>query len=199
YAGYELLLGEDEDEAGEQDGEAEQEGPEQPGAALETIEATITTANSGGWAGQEKGQEEVASLVLRAMEEEYRACIESEERISSNSLAARLDVLPAQTVERPQDQPPENGTLKRVPGEFQAHEKNRSTSAELPRRPISPLGSDRAERVMRAMQGLTLSAPALPPPRFEVDWESSSTLATFSPEGNDGNDDTGSEEKAEQK
>ena len=59
YAGYELLLGEDEDEAGEQDGEAEQEGPEQPGAALETIEATITTANSGGWAGQEKGQEEV--------------------------------------------------------------------------------------------------------------------------------------------
>ena len=50
-----------------------------------------------------------------------------------------------------------------------------------------------------ASQKLTRRTEAGAAPRFEVDWESSSTLATFSPEGNDGNDDTGSEEKAEQK
>ncbi|CAN0559163.1 unnamed protein product [Ectocarpus sp. 12 AP-2014] len=46
-------------------------------------------------------------------------------------------------------------------------------------RPVSPVGQDRAERVIRAMQGFTLAAPSLPPVPFEADWEHPSALANL--------------------
>ncbi|CAN0480726.1 unnamed protein product [Laminaria digitata] len=61
-----------------------------------------------------------------------------------------------------------------------------TAAAETPRRPNSPLGRDRADRVMRAMQGFSLPAPPLPPAGFDAEWGSPGAVVNLSANGSAG-------------
>ncbi|CAB1103523.1 unnamed protein product [Ectocarpus sp. CCAP 1310/34] len=146
-------------------------------------------------------QPDIASVLLRAMEEDYRACVESEGHVVSNGPIARTTAA-TETRESPSEEPAQqlegNGTLTPDQGQGLASG-NRDGGetdavveapppAPAPTRPVSPLGQDRAERVIRAMQGFTLAAPSLPLPfafggreaaPFEADWGHPSALANL--------------------
>ncbi|CAN0150432.1 unnamed protein product [Ectocarpus sp. 4 AP-2014] len=139
-------------------------------------------------------QPDMASVLLRAMEEDYRACVESEGHVVSNGPIAPTTAA-TETREPPSEEPAQqlegNRTLtpdqgqglalgNRDGGEADAAvEAPPAAPAAAPVRPVSPLGQDRAERVIRAMQGFTLAAPALPPAPFEADWGHPSALANL--------------------
>eukprot|EP00752_Nemacystus_decipiens_P009087 g8114.t1 len=151
-------------------------------------------------------QRDVASAVLRAMEADYRACIESEARVAASSTSVSngpvITVTPTTvTVEATSaevsreehlgSEPEANGNVTSTLGEEQkgdfdggggegGQEGLATATAEVPpARPISPLGQDQAERVMRAMQGFSLAPPVPPPAGFEVDWGSADALANL--------------------
>ncbi|CBJ32679.1 expressed unknown protein [Ectocarpus siliculosus] len=139
-------------------------------------------------------QPDMASVLLRAMEEDYRACVESEGHVVSNGPIAAATAA-TETRKPPSEEPAQqlegNGTL--TPGQGQGlalgirggGEADAEVEAPPPApapatmRPVSPLGQDRAERVIRAMQGFTLAAPSLPPAPFEADWGHPSALANL--------------------
>ncbi|CAN0437784.1 unnamed protein product [Ectocarpus sp. 12 AP-2014] len=122
------------------------------------------------------------------MEEDYRACVESEGHVVSNG-PITPNTAATETREEPAQQLEGNGTLTPDQGQGLASG-NRDGGesdavveapqpAPAPARPVSPLGQDRAERVIRAMQGFTLAAPSLPPAPFEADWGHTSALANL--------------------
>ncbi|CAM9924686.1 unnamed protein product [Scytosiphon promiscuus] len=122
--------------------------------------------------------------MLGAMEAEYRACVESEERSASNG-----PIAPSSTsvfdAEAPSQEDTQREAIEALPRERDealpgGQEDGAESAGQVPPpRPISPLGQDQTERVMRAMQGFALAAPAPPSAQFEVDWESPGVLANL--------------------
>ncbi|CAM9471117.1 unnamed protein product [Hapterophycus canaliculatus] len=89
---------------------------------------------------------QIASAILRAMEADYRACVESEERLTSNGPIAPSSTSVHTTAEIPTQehgQVEDNGTLSRERDDSSPDREERgseSMGGVPPPRPISPLG-----------------------------------------------------------
>eukprot|EP00903_Cladosiphon_okamuranus_P019943 g18328.t1 len=135
---------------------------------------------------------DVASAMLRAMEADYRACLQSEARLATTTASSNGPVAPtaveatsteASREERAGSDLEANGSVSVnstcIPGQEQGESGGGSdgddgdgvgggdggeglATTAAPPRPISPLGQDQAERVMRAMQGFSLAPSARP-------------------------------------